>query len=55
MIICKPARYALLGQMYQVVLDNPYHIKKEALKDVDVQEWKRAMDHDIESLGSNLV
>ena len=35
--------------MYQVTT------YKEALEDVDVQEWKRAMDREIESMGSNIV
>ena len=44
--------------MYQVILDNldddptPY---EEALEDVDVQEWKRLMDNEIEYMGLNLV
>ena len=35
--------------MYQVTT------YKETLKDVDVQEWKREIDHEMESMGSNLV
>ena len=35
--------------MYQVTT------YEEALEDVDVQEWKRAMEHEMESIGSNLV
>ena len=35
--------------MYQVTT------YEEALEDVDVQEWKRAMDHEMESMSSNLV
>ena len=35
--------------MYQVTT------YEEALEDVDVQEWKRAMDREMESIGSNLV
>ena len=57
-LIRKPARYALLGETYQVVLDNPDDdptTYEEALEDVDVQEWKKAMDREIESMGSNSV
>ena len=56
--IRKLARYALLGVTYQVILDNPddgLTTYKEALEDVDVQEWKKAMDYEIESMGSNSV
>ena len=35
--------------MYQVTTYN------EALENVDVQEWKRVMDREMESVGSNLV
>ena len=28
---------------------------EEALEDVDVEEWKRAMDHEMESMDSNSV
>ena len=48
-IIHKPARYSLLGEMYQVTTYD------EALKDVDVQEWKREIDREMKSIGSNLV
>ena len=44
--------------MYQVILDNPDDdptTYKEALDDVDMQEWKRAMDHEMESMGLNLI
>ena len=57
-LIRKPARYALLGETYQVVLDNPDDnptTYEEALEDVDVQEWKMAMDREMESMGSNSV
>ena len=56
-LIRKPARYALLGETYQVVLDNPDDptTYEEALEDVDVQEWKKAMDREMESMGSNSV
>ena len=55
-IVHKPARCALLDKMYQVILDyldddpNTYI---EAFEDVDVQEWKRSMDREMESIGSN--
>ena len=56
--ICKQGRYALLGETYQGILDylddDPTTYEEE-LEDVDVQEWKKAMDHEIESMGSNLV
>ena len=35
--------------MYQVTT------YEEALEDVDVQEWKKEMDREMESMGSNLV
>ena len=57
-LIPKPARYALLGETYQVVLDNPNDdptTYEEALEDVDVKEWKKAMDCELESRGSNSV
>nr|XP_048328495.1 uncharacterized protein LOC125422087 [Ziziphus jujuba var. spinosa] len=41
-MIHKPTRYALLGETYQVILDNPDDdptTYKEALEDVNVQEW----------------
>ena len=57
-IIHKPARYSLLIETYHVVLDNPDDdptIYEEALEDVDVQEWRRAIDSEMESMGSNSV
>ena len=57
-LIRKPTRYALLGETYQVVLDNPDDdptTYEEALEYVDVQEWKKAMDREMESMGSNSV
>ena len=48
----------MLGGTYQVILDNPDDdptTYEEALEDVDVQEWKKAMDREMESMGSNLV
>ena len=35
--------------MYQVTT------YKEKLKDVDVKKWKREMDHEMESMGSNSI
>ena len=49
MIIHKPTRHALLGKMYQVTT------YEKAFEDVDIQEWKRAMDREMKSMGSNLV
>ena len=57
-IICKQARYALLGEVYQVILYNPDDDSptyEEALEDVEVHEWKRVMDREMKSMGSNLV
>ena len=48
----------MLGETYQVILDNlddDPTTYEEALKDVDVQEWKRVTDHEIESMGSNSI
>ena len=56
--IRKPSRYALMGESYQAIMidhDNDPICYNEALKDVDVQEWLKAMDHEIESMYSNLV
>ena len=54
----KPARYVLLGESYQVIAidseDDPINYK-EALEDVDVQEWQKAMDREMESMYSNSV
>ena len=54
----KPARYVLLGESYQVISidseDDPINYK-EALEDVDVQEWQKAMDREMESMYSNSV
>ena len=54
----KPARYVLLGESYQVIVidseDDPINYK-EALEDVDVQEWQKAMDREMESMYSNSV
>ena len=48
-IIHKPIRHALLRKMCQVTT------YEEALEDVNVQEWKRAMNREMESMGSNSV
>ena len=48
-IIHKTSRYALLGKMYQVTT------YEEALEDVNVQEWNRAMEREMEFMGSNSV
>ena len=54
----KPVRYVLLGESYQVIAidseDDPINYK-EALEDVDVQEWQKAMDREMESMYSNSV
>ena len=48
----------MLGETSQVILDNSdadptaYEV---ALEDVDVEEWKRAMDREMESMDSNSV
>ena len=50
--------YALLGETNQVILDNsnadPTAYEK-ALEDVDVEEWKRALNREMESMDSNSV
>ena len=51
-------RYALLDKLYQVILDNHNDDPttcEETLEDVDMQEWKRTMDHEMESMSSNSV
>ena len=51
-------RYALLDKLYQVILDNHNDDPttcEEALEDVDMQEWKRTMEHEMESMSSNSV
>ena len=44
-----PSRYLLLGESYQAITidseEDPVNYK-EALEDVDVQEWLKAMDHE---------
>ena len=57
-MIHKPERHAFLGKMYQVILDHPDDdptTYEESLEDVDVKEWKRVMDSEMESMGSNLI
>ena len=53
---CKPSRYILLGKSYQAITidseEDPTNYKK-ALKDVDAQEWLKAMDREMESMYSN--
>ena len=48
----------MLGETYQVILDN-FDVDpttyEEALEDFDVEEWKRAMDREMESIDSNSV
>ena len=54
----RSAGYALLGETYQVILDNSNAdptAYEEAFEDVDVEEWKRAMDHEMESMDLNSV
>ena len=54
----KPSRYLLLGESYQAITidskEDPVNYK-EALEDVDAQEWLKAMDREIESKYSNSV
>ena len=55
---CKPSRYLLLGESYQAITidseEDPVNYK-EALEDVDAQEWLKAMDREMESMYSNSV
>ena len=55
---CKPSRYLLLGESYQAITidseEDPVNYK-EALEDVDAQEWLKAMDCEMESMYSNSV
>ena len=56
--IRKPSRYVLMGESYQAILidhDNDPISYNEALEDVDVQEWLKAMNREMESMYSNLV
>ena len=57
-MIHKPMRYVLLGKSYQVItIDNeedPINYN-EASKDVDAQEWHKAMNREMESMYSNSV
>ena len=54
----KPLRYLLLGESYQAITndseEDPVNYK-EALEDVDAQEWLKAMDCEMESMYSNSV
>ena len=55
---CKSLRYLLLGESYQAITidseEDPIN-HKEALEDVDAQEWLKAMDREMESMYSNSV
>ena len=54
----KPSRYLLLSESYQAITINREEDPvsyKEALKDVDAQEWLKAMDREMESMYSNSV
>ena len=54
----KPSRYLLLGKSYQAITidseEDPVNYK-EALEDVDAQEWLKAMDREMESMYCNSV
>ena len=54
----KPSRYLLLGESYQAITidseEDPVNYK-EALEDLDAQEWLKAMDREMESMYSNSV
>ena len=54
----KPSRYLLLGESYQAIIidseEDPVNYK-EALEDVDAQEWLKAMDCEMESMYFNSV
>ena len=54
----KPSRYLLLAESYQaitIVSEEDLVNYKEALEDVDAQEWLKAMDREMESMYSNSV
>ena len=54
----KPSRYLLLGESYLAITidsEEDFVNYKEALKDVDAQEWLKAMDREMESMYSNSV
>ena len=56
--IRKPSRYILMGESYQAILidhDNDPISYNEALEDVDVQEWLKAMNREMKSMYSNSV
>ena len=47
-----------MGESYQAILidhDNDLISYNEALEDVDVQEWLKVMNHEIESMYSNSI
>ena len=52
----KTLRYLLLGESYQAITidseEDPINYK-EALEDVDAQDWLKAMDREMESMYSN--
>ena len=54
----KRSRYILLGELYHAITidseEDPVNYK-EALEDVDAQEWLKAMDREMESMYSNSV
>ena len=54
----KPSRYLLLGESYQAITmdskEDPVNYK-EALEDIDAQEWLKAMDREMESMYYNSV
>ena len=54
----KPSRYLLLVKSYKAITidseEDPVNYK-EALEDVDAQEWLKAMDREMESMYSNSV
>ena len=54
----KPSRYLLLGESYQTITIDSEEDSvnyKEALEDVDAQEWLKDMDCEMESIYSNSV
>ena len=54
----KPSRYLLSGESYQAITidseEDPVNYR-EALEDVNAQEWLKAMDREMESMYSNSV
>ena len=56
--IQKPSRYVLMGESYLAIMvdhDNDPISYNEALEDVDVQEWLKIMNREMESMYSNSV